>query len=82
MQYYTKDFIRLIASYINIITLFFLFWCNASGNLGIKNVYKIVVIYSITSRQPIAYAILPGNIPDGKTVPNALEQLKALKLNA
>ena len=47
----------------------------------IKNVYKIVVIYSITSRQPIAYAILPGNIPDGKTVPNALEQLKALKLN-
>ena len=47
----------------------------------IKNVYKIVMIYSITSRQPIAYAILPGNIPDGQTVPNALEQLKALKLN-
>ncbi len=47
----------------------------------IKNVHKIVMIYSITSRQPIAYAILPGNIPDGQTVPNALEQLKALKLN-
>ena len=47
----------------------------------IKNVYKIVMIYSITSRQPIAYALLPGNIPDGQTVPNALEQLKALKLN-
>ena len=47
----------------------------------IKNVYKIVMIYSITSRQPIAYAILPGNIPDGQTVPNALEQLKALNLN-
>ena len=47
----------------------------------IKNVYKIVMIYSITSRQPVAYAILPGNIPDGQTVPNALEQLKALNLN-
>ena len=46
-----------------------------------KNVYKIVMIYSITSRQPIAYAILPGNIPDGQTVPNALEQLKALKID-
>ena len=47
----------------------------------IKNVYKIVMIYSITSRQPIAYAILPGNIPDGQTVPNVLEQLKSLTLN-
>lgn len=47
----------------------------------VKNVYKIVMIYSITSRQPVAYAILPGNIPDRSTVPNALEQLKALHLN-
>lgn len=46
----------------------------------IKNVYKIVEIYSITSRQPIAYALLPGNIPDGSTVSNALEQLEALHL--
>ena len=47
----------------------------------IKNVYKVVVIYSITSRQPVAYAILPGNIPDGSTVPNALKQLEALNLH-
>lgn len=47
----------------------------------VKNVYKIVMIYSITSRQPVAYAILPGNIPDSSTVPNALEQLKALQLD-
>ena len=47
----------------------------------IKNVYKVVTIYSITSRQPIAYAILPGNIPDGSTVPNAMKQLEALKLH-
>lgn len=46
----------------------------------IKKIYKIVVFYSITSRQPIAYAIIPGNIPDGSTVPNALKQLEALKL--
>lgn len=47
----------------------------------IKNVYKIVQIYSITSRQPVAYAVIPGNIPDGSTVPNALKQLEALNLH-
>ena len=46
----------------------------------IKTVYKIVEIYSITSRQPIAYAILPGNVPDGSTVPNAMKQLEALQI--
>ena len=44
----------------------------------IKNVYKIVEIYSITSRQPIAYARIPGNISDGTTVENALKQLDIL----
>lgn len=44
----------------------------------IKNVYKIVEIYSITSRQPIAYVKIPGNIPDGITVENALKQLDML----
>ena len=44
----------------------------------IKNVYKIVEIYSITSRQPIAYAKIPGNISDGTTVENALKQLDML----
>lgn len=46
----------------------------------IKNVYKVVEIYSITSRQPIAYARIPGNISDGATVENALKQLKALAI--
>lgn len=31
---------------------------------SIKPVYKIVTIYSITSRQPISYVRIPGNIPD------------------
>lgn len=47
---------------------------------SIKPVYKIVTIYSITSRQPISYARILGNIPDIQTVPNALKQMKALKL--
>ena len=45
----------------------------------IKNVYKIVEIYSITSRQPVAYARIPGNISDGTTVENALKQLDVLE---
>ena len=45
----------------------------------IKNVYKVVEIYSITSRQPIAYARIPGNISDGTTVENALKQLDMLE---
>lgn len=47
----------------------------------IKNVYKVVEIYSVTSRQPIAYARIPGNIPDGSTVQNALSQMKVLHLD-
>ena len=46
----------------------------------IKNVYKVVEIYSITSRQPVAYARIPGNIPDGMTVENAMKQLESLGL--
>ena len=46
----------------------------------IKNVYKVVEIYSITSRQPVAYAKIPGNIPDGITVENAMKQLETLGL--
>ena len=47
----------------------------------IKKVYKLVQIYSITSKQLVAYAIVPGNIPDGSTVENALKQLKSLELS-
>ena len=42
--------------------------------------YKVVYLYSITARQLIAYAKIPGNIPDCSTVPYALEQFKALNL--
>ena len=47
----------------------------------IKNVYKIVYFYAINCRKPIAYAIIPGNIPDSETVYNALLQLQMLRLN-
>lgn len=46
----------------------------------VKKVYKIVYFYSIDQRRPIAYAIIPGNIPDSMTVPNALKQLESLSL--
>ena len=46
----------------------------------IKNVYKIVYFYAINCRKPVAYAIIPGNIPDSETVYNALIKLQMLKL--
>ncbi len=46
----------------------------------VKNIYKVVEIYSVTSRQPVAYARIPGNIADGSTVKNALKQLEALDI--
>ena len=46
----------------------------------VKNIYKVVEIYSITSRQPIAYAKIPGNIPDGMTVENTMKELELLGL--
>ena len=47
----------------------------------IKNVYKIVNFYSLESRRPVAFSLIPGNIPDPESVGNALKQLKALDLN-
>ena len=44
----------------------------------IRKLYKVVYIYSIDLRKPIAYAILPGNIPDSLTVSNAIKQIKAI----
>ena len=46
----------------------------------ITGAYKVVYLYSITARQLIAYAKIPGNIPDCSTVQYALDQFKALKL--
>ena len=47
----------------------------------VKNVYKIVYIYSITARQLIAYDMIPGHIPDCSTVDTALSHLDALELS-
>ena len=46
----------------------------------IDRYFKVVYIYSITSRQLVAYAKIPGNIPDCSTVVNALKQLDILEL--
>ena len=47
----------------------------------IKNTYKIVFFYAIDYRRPVAYALIPGNIPDSETVSNALAQIKKLGLH-
>ncbi len=46
----------------------------------IKNVYKVVMFYSIDARQPVAYAKIPGNISDMSTVSNAVVQLRSLDM--
>lgn len=54
---------------------------NTVGKDGhIDRYFKVVYIYSITSRQLVAYAKIPGNIPDCSTVVNALKQLDVLEL--
>ncbi len=45
------------------------------------NVYKIVYLYSITARQMVAYALIPGHIPDCSVVDAALTQLDVLELS-
>ena len=42
---------------------------------------KIVFFYSILSRKPIAFSIIPGNIPDSQTVTYALKHMDGLSLN-
>lgn len=44
----------------------------------IKKLYKIVFFYAIDSRKPVAYSLIPGNIPDSQTVSNALRQVEGL----
>ena len=43
-----------------------------------KRTVKLLVLYSMTSRRPLAYAKQPGNVPDVISVDNALKQLQAL----
>lgn len=55
---------------------------NAMHKDGVlRPLLKIVFVYAIISRRPIAYALIPANTPDSKTVYNVLKQLKMLKLN-
>ena len=46
----------------------------------ISGAYKVVYLYSVTARQMIAYAKVPGHIPDCSTVAFALDYFKALEL--
>ena len=44
---------------------------------GLKTI-KLLTLYSINSRQPIAFTKQPGNLPDVTAIENALNQLNAL----
>ena len=47
---------------------------------GLKTI-KLLTLYSIESRQPIAFTKQPGNLPDVTSVTNAIKQLEALGVN-
>ena len=47
---------------------------------GLKTI-KLLTLYSIESRQPIAFTKQPGNLPDVTSVTNAVKQLAALGVN-
>lgn len=47
---------------------------------GLKTI-KMLTLYSIDSRQPIAFTKQPGNLPDVISVTNAIKQLDALGVN-
>jgi len=44
---------------------------------GLKTI-KVLTLYSIETRQPVAFTKQPGNLPDVITIENALAQLSAL----
>ena len=48
---------------------------------GLKTV-KFLALYSIESRQPIAFTKQPGNLPDVTSIVSAIKQLSALDVNA
>jgi transposase len=51
---------------------------NKDGN-GLKAI-KLLTLYSIETRQPVAFTKQPGNLPDVITIENALKQLSVLGL--
>ncbi len=44
---------------------------------GLKTI-KLLTLYSIENRQPVAFAKQPGNLPDVTSITNAINQLSAL----
>jgi transposase len=46
---------------------------------GLKTI-KLLTLYSIETRQPVAFTKQPGNLPDVITIENALQQLSVLGL--
>lgn len=51
---------------------------NKDGD-GLKTI-KLLTLYSIETRQPVAFTKQPGNLPDVITIENALKQLSVLGL--
>jgi len=49
---------------------------NKDGD-GLKTI-KLLTLYSVETRQPVAFTKQPGNIPDVITIENALKELSAL----
>lgn len=43
-----------------------------------KETVKLLVLYSVATRQPVAFTKQPGNLPDVITIENALQQLAAI----
>ncbi len=44
------------------------------------NTIKLLTLYSVKDREPVAFAKQPGNIPDVISIENTLAQLKCLNL--
>lgn len=47
---------------------------------GLKTI-KLLTLYSVENRQPVAFTKQPGNLPDVTSVTNAIKQLAALGVN-
>ena len=43
---------------------------------------KLLVLYSVENREPVAFSKQPGNIPDKISLANSLRQLEVLGLSA
>ncbi len=47
-----------------------------------RKTVKLLAIYSVDTRQPVAFTRQPGNQPDVTTIENALKQLSAIGIQA